>query len=104
MGITEYISPLKPDEDRLRFELETARGKITRFVVQYETLVNDRWYPVVRYDTAHGFAHKDVLNLRGKVIRKITLGSMDYKQALDVAIDDIKSHWKEYKKEFLKRK
>ncbi|MDL1964286.1 MAG: hypothetical protein LWW98_08155 [Deltaproteobacteria bacterium] len=34
------------------------------FRVQYETKINQIWYPVVRYDTAHGFAHRDLLNLR----------------------------------------
>ncbi|WP_455423484.1 DUF7718 family protein [Candidatus Hakubella thermalkaliphila] len=26
------------------------------------------WRPVVRYDTAHGFAHKDVIRANGEVV------------------------------------
>ena len=49
-------------------------------MVQYETKIGDSWYPVVRYDTAHGVAHKDVLNHRG-LREKVMLGEMDYKEA-----------------------
>ncbi|WP_420886781.1 DUF7718 family protein [Candidatus Kuenenia stuttgartensis] len=34
------------------------RGKIVFFRVPYKTRINDKWCPVVRYDTAHGFVHK----------------------------------------------
>jgi hypothetical protein len=52
----------------IRFEpalgLAKERGKIVFFRVQYETKINLIWYPVVRYDTAHGFAHRDLLNFK----------------------------------------
>jgi hypothetical protein len=38
---------------------------ITDFVVQYEIFINDKWCPVVRYDTAHGYAHKDLIHPDG---------------------------------------
>ena len=47
---------------RVRFEIE--QGQILEFVVQLECLfsVSERWMPVVRYDTAHAFAHRDLLH------------------------------------------
>ena len=48
--------------DRKRHEHITEKDKVTGFVVQYETLFEGKWLPFVRYDTAHGYAHKDLLN------------------------------------------
>ena len=31
-------------------------------VVQYESKIKDKWYPIVRYDCSHGFFHRDILN------------------------------------------
>lgn len=42
-----------------------AEGIVTGFVVQYEALIENKWRPVVRYDTAHGFAHRDLLHPGG---------------------------------------
>ena len=42
---------------RVRFELE--HGRVVSFVVQLECCFEDNdWLPVVRYDTAHGFAKR----------------------------------------------
>lgn len=101
MGITSYTRTFLPS-DRKRFYLKTARGRVIEFVVQYETLADDEWLPVVRWDTAHGYAHKDVLNWRGRVVEKTALRNIDHRQALKIADDDIDSNWKEYKKRFFK--
>ena len=34
--------------------------------VQLEVKVGDTWKEVVRYDCAHGYAHKDLYNIKGK--------------------------------------
>lgn len=34
-------------------------GRVRRFEVQYQTTIGGELLPVVRYDTAHGFAHRD---------------------------------------------
>ena len=33
--------------------------------MQYETRLEGKWFPVVRYDTEHGFAHRDLLDKKG---------------------------------------
>lgn len=73
---------------------------VIKFVVQFETFIDNNWRPVIRYDTAHGFAHKDVLNFKGKVIEKIEMTEIDYKQALQIANIDIETNWKKYKEKF----
>lgn len=57
---------------------------------------------VIRYDCAHGFPHKDVLNLRGDVVMKVPLPRhLTTKEALDFAISDIKENWLTYRQRFL---
>lgn len=43
---------------RVRFLVE--RDRVTEFVVQLECFIEGKWIPIVRYDTAHGFAHRDL--------------------------------------------
>lgn len=40
--------------------------EIVEFRVQLEILVGDEWYAVVRYDTAHGKPHRDILHPNGE--------------------------------------
>ena len=62
-----FIYSLSPDlRDRLRVSALKEKGKIISFVVQYEALFKSRWYPIVRYDTSHGFAHRDIIHYSGR--------------------------------------
>ena len=78
---------------RVRFK--KGRGRILSFVVQLECLIEGRWYPIVRYDTAHGYAHRDVLKPDGKK-EKQSVPVQDFNAALTYAQRDIKDHWRRY--------
>lgn len=67
-----------------------------------EVFVDDQWRIVIRYDTAHGFAHIDQYHLDGKRIKKEFY--LKFKEALTVADEDIKENWKIYKRDFLEGK
>ena len=82
---------------RVRFDLE--RGEILYFVVQLECWINDRWIPVVRYDTAHGFAHRDKMHPR-KETEKTEIPVRNYKEGLNFAIDDLEANWREYRRRY----
>lgn len=71
------------------------------FRVQFETLIGGKWYPVVRYDTSHGFAHRDLINRKGEV-RKTPIFIYDYNDALTFAESDLRANWEIYKERFLK--
>jgi len=86
--------------DRYRHLHIKEKGKIIFFRVQYETKIGDIWYPVVRYDTAHGFAHRDLMRLKGSV-EKTPLFNQDYNDALTFAESDLKTNWEYYKRRFL---
>ena len=94
-----YFIKLASDDDRIRVDFETDRGKVVALpAVQYETQVAGQWQPVARYDTAHGFFHLDLYTARGTVKYRIFI--QDLSQALTFAIDDLKVNWRVYKRRF----
>ena len=89
---------------RVKFELD--RGKVIKFVVQLECYLGDKWIPVVRYDTAHDFAHCDRLHPYQDAV-KTRMATQDYKEALTFAIHDLTDNWRKYQgryKEWMKQK
>lgn len=102
----EYLFYLATEAtDRLRVTARKDKGEILEFVVQYETVVLSEWRPVVRYDTAHGFAHKDIIKANGEVVKQ-PLFFETYNMAFTYATLDLKMNWRQYKdnleKEFRK--
>lgn len=100
MRIVEFVIPLGPD-GRRRTRHVRIGGNIVEFIVQYELKIRDDWFPVVRYDTSHGFAHKDMLSFKGEA-EKEKLPFSDYNLALTFAEKDLKENWRRYRERFLK--
>ena len=96
---TKFIIMLTPS-DRYRHHHLRFKGAVLNFVVQYETRVGGRWFPVVRYDTRHGFAHRDTLDRKGNT-RKTPIFARNYNEALTFAEYDIRSNWKLYRQRFM---
>lgn len=88
-------------DDRRRYVQAREGGRIVRFTAQYETLVEGRWLAVVRYDCAHGAAHRDVLDIRGRE-EKHLLGAANLREAIALADTDIRRNWEQYKARFLR--
>lgn len=97
-----YVTLLSP-KDRKRYRQVNQGKRILALTVQYETLVEEQWLPVVRYDTAHRVVHKDLLDLKGRE-KKVLLGISELREALLLADEDIKTNWKRYKDLFLRRR
>ena len=93
---------LLTDNDRKRHEHLIEKGKVVGFVVQYETKVDDKWMPVVRFDTAHGYGHKDLIDPDGTK-EKILMGDVGYNDLLTKADQDINENWMRYKNRFFRR-
>ncbi len=85
--------------NRLRVYAGKEKGQIFQFVVQYEALIFGDWKPIVRYDTAHGFAHKDIIKANGEIIKQ-PLFFETYNLAFTYATIDLKANWKKYKEDF----
>lgn len=102
MKKTVEFQVLLGQDDRRRHRHVSESGKVLEFVEQYETYWEGDWVAVVRYDTAHGFAHKDILRPSGRAI-KIRLAESDYNQAMTLAINDLQKNWQRYKTDFIRR-
>ena len=83
---------------RVRFRRD--RRTITRFTVQYEAIISGKTYPVIRYDIAHGFVHRDTLDWTGRGIDKLPIYGRTYNEAMTEAIADLNRHWPTYRAEF----
>jgi hypothetical protein len=86
-------------QDRIRVRFRKERGKITEFVVQYEALVKGQWLAVVRYDTAHGQPHTDVINPGGTQEKRL-LHFPNFNDAFSYAEEDIKANWERYRQRY----
>jgi hypothetical protein len=75
-------------EDRYRHTHRRFKGDVLDFVIQYETRFKDEWFPVIRYDAGHGFAHRDLLKRKGNK-KKTPMFTYDYNEALTFAEYDI---------------
>ncbi len=102
MGSKEFTKELSLDgENRLRIKIEVQKGRVKDVVVQYESKIKDKWYPIVRYDCSHGFFHRDMLNHRGETTKQV-IQIQNLKDALTYAEQDIKDRWVWYKERFKK--
>jgi len=89
--------------DRLRVRLKIEKGQLIDVVYQYEAFINGKWIPIVRYDCAHGFFHRDILNPNGdKEKQEIAIDNL--KSASKYAEQDLRDRWEWYKDRFIKKR
>lgn len=99
MALVEYMRDLDNDV-RYRTRFETDGGTVIEFVVQLEFMASERWCPVVRYDTAHGFAHRDRYYPDGEVSKHEPLPTTAYNAALTLALRDVRTNWEDWVRPF----
>ena len=58
------------------------------------------WKPVIRYDCAHDFAHRDRYNAKGD--RDKDEMALSYSESLEFADKDINDNWDVYRERFLR--
>ena len=92
-----FLYLLSPDlNDRLRVNASKEKGRIVGFIVQNEAFIRGKWHPIVRYDSSHGFAHKDIIHYNGET-EKQPLNFANYNIAFTFAIQDLKLLWQWYR-------
>lgn len=80
----------------------TSKGKVIDIVIQYETFIDNKWIPIVRYDCAHGFFHRDIMNPDGTQDKSaISIELLEV--AIGYAEQELKDNWQNYKNNFLKK-
>jgi len=102
MGETTYVIDLTPDgENRYRHRHVLEKDLIVEFSVQYEAYLEGRWHPIVRYDCAHGFAHRDLIHPDGTE-SKTDFRYWDHAQVLTYGERDLKENWRSYRGHYVK--
>jgi hypothetical protein len=99
----EFLSYLDAIEcNRIRVRLLTDSGNLTDVMYQYESLLNENWVAIVRYDCAHGFFHRDILHPNGnKEKQSIEIDTL--KRASQYAEQDLKDRWEWYREKYIKK-
>lgn len=100
MAEKEYVIRLG-EKARKRHYHKTDRGQVIAFMVQLEVAVEGGvWQPVIRYDCAHSFAHRDRYTLTGDHEKEEI--PLSYSESLDLADKDINENWDIYRERFLR--
>ena len=60
-----WVQELVPGEARLRCAYKRHKKQIVQYTVQLELYFRGGWQPVVRFDNAHGFCHRDTIHPDG---------------------------------------
>lgn len=98
MRVVEFLR-LLDDGIRMRVRFVIESGAVVQFTVQLEWLSGGRWIGLVRYDTAHGFAHCDTMHPY-EPASKMRLPMQSYGDALTFAIDDLTANWRRYRRRY----
>jgi len=103
MGEREFLIYLDPQSRLCRYRhYHMSDGKkITEFRIQLEILVDGDWYAIVRYDTAHGQPHRDILHLNGEQTKEWFEG-YSVAEVLTIGQRDILKNWTAYRDRFMK--
>ena len=69
---------------------------IRHFTVQLELWEAGEWRPIVRYDNAHGFCHRDLLHVDGSQ-EKTPILYGDANETFTKAVADLRANWEAYR-------
>lgn len=89
-------------KDRMRLRFDKEKGEIIDLVLQYESMINDKWVAIVRYDCAHGFFHRDLLHPNGDKEKKV-IDVPNLKHGFTFAKQDLEDKWEWYLEQFQKK-
>ncbi|MBI5650158.1 MAG: hypothetical protein HZC40_06910 [Chloroflexi bacterium] len=102
MPTTQFTVPLQGSPtDRYRHYHVFEKGAITTFTMQYEAEIDEQWRAIVRYDTAHGRPHKDLLH-PDSAATKEEFPHYTNAEVLTIGQDDIRKNWKKYRAQYEK--
>jgi len=106
MAEREYFQTLSTEGDAIHTRFTIEHGRVLVFTVQYEVFLEGEWKPVVRFDTAHGRVHRDLVDPSGHSAGKDWNwfgATLPYNEALTAAQQEIITRWRSYRRDFLRR-
>ena len=96
-----WMVDLVADEVRIRCWYRRRRKRIVRYTVQLEIYHARRWQAVVRYDTAHGFCHRDTIHADGSQDKSPVFFG-DANETFTRAIEDMRENWDAHRARYLR--
>ncbi len=97
MTVTQFVAPLQGSfTNRYRHYHVLEKGAVTAFTIQYEAEIDGEWRAIVRYDTAHGRPHKDILHPDGTETKE-EFPYYTHLEVLTLGQNDIRKNWKQYR-------
>jgi len=85
----------------LRVRRNTDGGKMLSFAVVLFALHEGNWIDISRYDTAHGYPHRDVLGIKEGLRGKLLMSRFNNNEAFEYAIRDLTENAEIYLEDFL---
>lgn len=103
MGEREFLIYLDPETRLCRYRhYHVSDGKqVIEFRIQLEIFADGNWVPIVRYDTAHGRPHRDILHPNGEQTKDWFEG-YSMAEVLTIGKNDIMENWISYRDWFMK--
>jgi hypothetical protein len=103
MGEREFLiyldMPIR--KNRYRHFHTWEDNRIVEFRIQFEAFIGSEWFPIVRYDTAHGKPHRDVMRPDGSETKE-WFETYSKAEVLTLGQRDIMENWPYYRKKFEK--
>jgi hypothetical protein len=95
-----WLIRVAPQAAQIRCSFHRIKNRVVRFVVQLEIFHQGSWVPVVRYDNAHGYCHRDTLHPDGSK-DKTSVAVGDLNQTFTWAIEDLRENWEAQRTRYL---
>ena len=100
MRQTCFVVPLQGSSaNRYRHFHTVERDEITSFVIQYEAEIDGEWHEIVRYDTAHGYPHKDIMHPDGTETKE-EFPYYTSAEVMTLGQSDIRKNWSRYREQY----
>ena len=101
MSERDFLIYLDPGvrQNRYRHHHVWEGNQIVEFRIQFEALIRGKWYPIVRYDNAHGNPHRDLIHPDGSET-KDWFNLYTLAEVLTIGQRDIMDNWPAYRKRF----
>jgi hypothetical protein len=89
-------------DDRAEMRLISEGEEVLDSSVQYVARIEGQWYPIVRFDTAHGHAHMNISRSDGTQETVQLPSNVDHADLFDMAVEDIHLRWRSYRELYLR--
>jgi hypothetical protein len=78
------------------------KGRVEKFVIQYEIFIEGEWAGVTRFDTSHDAVHRDLIAPDGTITKRWFL-NFNFDEGLTFAYNDIENNWDKYREWYISR-